>query len=205
MPDELIFAVGTGAGDAAAGNHTHSGAYERLDPELLTVGEETYSRAYVSLGSIAMTSQLLRITYFTARKTEDVSQVRMNSANAGAAATPTLVRVGIWTADANGALLAQVGATPNDTALLATSNTNYTKALSAPFTKTAGQRYGIGLLVVTATTVPQMAGFGVGMSAESAFAPKMSGAIAAQADLPASALAGGVSSNASRIYFALLP
>lgn len=27
MPDELIFGLGTGAGQAAAGNHTHSGAY----------------------------------------------------------------------------------------------------------------------------------------------------------------------------------
>lgn len=191
--------------EKSASTHAHSGAYELLDPDRLTVGEATYPRSQVSLGSIAMTSQTLRLSYFTARNTEDITQVVMNTANAAAAATPTLIRVGIWTADAAGALLAQVAATPNDTTLLASGTTEYTKALTAGFTKTLGQRYAVGLLVVTAQTVPQMAGHGVGMSASNARAPKISGAIAAQADLPATAAAGGVAANASRIWFALLP
>lgn len=173
---------------------------------VLTVGEGVYDRARVAANTIAMTSQLLRISYFTARKTETKVSVRMESGAVAAAATPTLVRVGVWTADDAGALLSQVAATPNDTALLAAATTSYTKAFSASYAQVAGTRYAVGLLVVTGATVPQMPGYsGVLLAASYGTSPRQSGFISAQADLPATAAAGGITNSTARLYFELLP
>lgn len=174
--------------------------------DLLTTGEETYHRGFVGTTQTTMTSQLLRLTYFTARKTESISQVRVMNGATAAGATPSLIRIGIWTADNAGALLSQVAATPNDTALLSVTFTDYTKALSAAFAKQAGQRYAVGLLVVTAAAAPQVCGGLLNMStAESGQSPRLSGTIGSSADLPATAAAGGVANNNNRVYFALLP
>jgi hypothetical protein len=176
------------------------------DPDALTTGEGVYSRALAGISTaLATGDQNLRLTYFTAKKTETITQVRVITGTT-AAVGATLIRIGVWTADAAGALLAQVAATPNDTALLAATNTAYTKAFSASFMKQTGQRYACGLLAVTAVTAPTMTGHATGIQAgEAGLSPKISGLIAAQADLPATAAAGGVAGSATRPYFVLLP
>lgn len=206
LPDRLLLGVGTGAGDAAAGNHAHSGAYEALNPDALETGESTILRGNAT-GQVTMTSGILRIAYFTARKSETVTQVRVGTSATAAGATPTLVRIGLWTADLDGALLAQVGATPNDTTLLAGTFTNYTKALSTSFVKTAGVRYAVGLLVVTAAAAPTVAGTpGIQASVEnSIIRPVLSSMKSAQADLPATLAAGALEQLTNRLYVAILP
>lgn len=172
----------------------------------VTSGEETVPRLNVVQNNTAMTSQLLRLVYVTAKKTETISQVKMWSGAVAAGATPSLIRVGIWTADNDGALLSQVGATPNDTALLVGTFASYTKALSASFTKQRGQRYGVGLLVVTAATAPQvMSGSGNLLNLMMATSPRIAAQVAAQGDLPASLAVGSLAASGNPLYFELLP
>lgn len=178
-----------------------------LTTQALTVGEATMPRD-LAFSSITMTSQSLRLAYFTALKTEAISQVRVITLGTAAGATPTVVRVGIWTTDGTGALLALVGSTPNDTALLASTNTAYTKALSAPFTKQAGQRYAAGLLVVTAAAAPTVGGLAQGGligSETTTVAPAVSALVGSQSDLPATVAAGGLTATTNRPYIVLLP
>jgi parallel beta-helix repeat protein len=176
-----------------------------LYSQLLTTGEANMPPDLAANGSIPTGNQSLRLRYFTARKTETISQVRVITGGTPAGATPTIVRIGIWTADLAGALIARVGATPNDTTLLAAGSTAYTKALSASFTKIAGQRYATGLLVVTAATAPVMWGLSL-PTPLAGTSPKRGGLIGGQADLPAAGVAAGSVSDAGNMpYIELLP
>lgn len=176
-------------------------------PDPLDTGEETFQRDLVTSNSVAtMTSQLLRLCYFTARKTETITQIKLYSGNTAAGATPTLVRAGVWTSDGTGALLSQVATTPNDTALLAGSLTDYSKSFSASFTKTAGQRYAVGLLVVTAATAPTIRSTNGNNSAGvTALSPRQCAQVSGQADLPSTLAAGSLTNTSARPFFVLAP
>lgn len=156
-------------------------------------GQETIPRMF-AVNNITQNSQTFRLTYFTARKSEAAANVVVTTTGTPAGATPTLIRFGLYSVAGNGDLTL-VASTPNDTTLLAVANTEYSKALSAPFALTAGNRYAFGALVVTAATAPTVAGFAqAGSAAMTARAPRMGGFMAAQTDLPASVASGSVSS-----------
>jgi len=175
--------------------------------DALVTGEETFSRALAATSNAILTgNEALRLCYFTARKTESISQVRVITGSTAAGATPTLIRIGVWTANGAGALLAQQAATASDTSLLAASATRYTKAFAAPFTKQRGQRYAVGILVVTAATLPTLVGHGTAIqAAEAGVDPMISAVVNGQADLPATVAAGSITGSANRPYFVLLP
>lgn len=176
-----------------------------FDLQRLTTGESTFPRDIATNAAVSMgSSGALRLVYFTAGKTEVITQVRMVSGGTAAGATPTLVRVGVWTSDATGALLSQVAATANDTTLLAGTNTAYTKAFASSFTKTAGQRYAVGLLVVTGAAMPTMSGT-TGLTTLTGQSPALSFQMSGQADLPSTAAVGSLAASGSRPYFELLP
>lgn len=169
----------------------------------VTAGETTIPR-HLAVASSSQTTQSMRLTYFTARKTESITTVGLTAGTA-AGATPTIIRIGIYSLDAsgNGTLVAS---TPNDTTLLATISTRYTKALSAPFTKVSGTRYAVGILVVTAFTVPTVIGWTSGAGyVMFAVAPRTTGLIAAQSDLPLSFTAGSVAASGSAGLVELIP
>lgn len=157
--------------------------------DFLTVGEETMPRFAIGSAGVTTASQRLMLSFFMARKTETTGQVVVQTGNVAAAATPTLVRVGVYQLDGsdNGTMVAS---TTNDTTLFAAAFTTYTKSLAASFTKTAGTRYALGILVVTAAATPQFYGTfsipsfsnGIGVGA----APRLAGVLSGQADLPAS-------------------
>jgi len=175
--------------------------------DLLSVGEETFSRRHVARTDVTITSGRMILSYFTARKSETTTKVRTMSGTNAAAATPTLCRVGLYSIDGAGAGTL-VAAVANDTTLWATSNTAYTSNLSASIAKTAGQRYAIGHLVVSATTMPNWLTGQVdsnGLRAEDAIAPRLNGYVGAQSDLPGSFTDAGVTGFSSPIYSALLP
>ncbi len=173
--------------------------------DLLAAGEETKPRVGgTSAANISLSTGTLRLTFFTARKTETVTQMRMYGGTA-AAATPSLVRFGVYTVAANGDLTL-VASTPNDTTLFSVASTANTKTFSVALAKTAGQRYAAAALVVTATTAPQVVGCVIGNSSgNSATAPRLSGALFSQTDLPSSISAGSVLIDASTPYAELLP
>lgn len=175
-----------------------------LTANLLTVGEENMLREFINTATVSQTSGVMRLTYFTARKTETTTQVRVLSGGTAAGATPTLCRIGLYSIDAAGAGTL-VAATASDTTLFAGANLAYTRAWAAPYNKVAGQRYAIGTLVVTAATAPTLCGHSVSNSAEAQVAPAIAAALTAQADLPASYAAGSLTSSSLRPYAALLP
>lgn len=175
-----------------------------LVADRIAPGEEVYDRHFVSSSAILSTTGELRLVYFTARKTEPVTQVRTISGGTAAGATPTVCRVGIYTEDASGNLTL-AGSIANDTTLWATQNTAYTSTLSAGFTKTAGQRYAVGLLVVTGATAPTYQGMGASLLAgESSQAPRISARFTGQTDLPGSVAVGSLATSPSMPYAVLL-
>lgn len=182
-----------------------SGYYEPPSSSWLTNGEETMPRDLVTGGSAATGTGNLRLTYFTARKTESISQIRVASGPTAAAATPTLIRMGIWIADLDGSLLSLVGNTASDLTLLATINTWYLKGLAAAFTKQRGVRYGVGLLVVTAAAAPTIYGTANGEAVMNARSPRLNAVVSGQADLPATLAAASLGGSTQRPYFELVP
>jgi hypothetical protein len=128
--DETLLAVIAGSGRA------------------LPSGETALMRSVAAANTVGTASGVLKLSYFTALKTETITQVRLYVGAVAAASTPTLCRIGIWSASDNGALTALVASTANDTTLLTgTTNSRRTKSLSASLSKTLGQRYAVGVLV----------------------------------------------------------
>lgn len=125
--------------------------------DLLTTGEFIPNRDLPVSGSVSHTTQTQAMAFFTARRTETINTLTFYTGTTAAAATPTLIRYGVWSVDAAGAGTL-VASTANDTTLLAATNTPYPKALSAAWSKTAGQRYAVGVLVVSSTTMPSYIG-----------------------------------------------
>lgn len=175
------------------------------DADDVAVGAQTVQRA-LAMSSISMTSGTLRLSYFTAPRSEQWTQVRMGSTGTAAAATPTLIRFGLYIVDATSGDLALAASTPNDTALFAAINTSYSRSLTAPINAVAGQRYAFGSLVVSAAAVPSVSGSAPLLAAtETAIAPRLCGFITSLTDLPASIAAGSIFPTGSRPYAVLLP
>lgn len=177
---------------------------------LLTVGEETTPRKYVAGNIAGPTSTDLRLSYFTARKSEAITQVRTYVGSTAAAATPTLCRIGIWTAGLDGALLALVGSTANDVALWSVVGLEYTTPLQTPWAKVAGQRYAWAPLIVTAGARPTFAGHtiasdGGGFRTESGRSPRITAVSAGNADLPTAVAVGGLGTSGIFYYASFVP
>jgi hypothetical protein len=170
----------------------------KLDPDLLTAGESSIPRKSVSGSGITLTTGTLRLSYFTARKTEAVTAIRIMGTAAYSGGTPTLIKLAAFTVAADGTLTC-VGVTANDTTLLSAGSTVYTKAFTAGFTKTAGTRYALGALVVTAFTGPNILGNAGVLAAEAATAPRICAIAGGQTDMPAvgGTVAPGVISDSS--------
>lgn len=173
---------------------------------LLTAGEEVIARdLYTSNAATTQASQVLRLVFFTARRTETITQVRSFTGTTAAAATPTLCRYGVYQVAADGGATL-VASTASDTTLFAAANTGYTRSFTVSFAKVAGQRYGLGILVVSAAAMPSYGGAAAILdNAESGRAPVLGATIAAQADLPGSFTAGQLTASGSRFYAVLLP
>jgi hypothetical protein len=162
----------------------------RIDP--LDVGEMVpCSRVLALSGSLAqpLLSGRLMLHYFTAEKTETVTGIETYTGGTAAAATPTLIRVGIYRIDAagNGTLVAS---TPNDLTLYATTYTAYLRTLTPSLAKVRGQRYAVAVLCVSAAAVPGIYSATQGGAAVSdtvlGRSPRIGGMWAGQADLPGS-------------------
>lgn len=169
-------------------------------------GESVCDRRLVAASATSLGSGTLQLTYFTAQASETINQLVVYAAGT-AAATVTLIRFAVYSVAANGDLTL-VASTANDTTLLAAAHTRYAKATSAPWSKTAGQKYAAGLLVVS-TTSPTTYAVSVQASAvvDNLFAqsPRLAGAVTGQTDLPASVAAGSISASRRIPYVEMLP
>ena len=167
--------------------------------------EEIFSRRYAVSTGIALTSQLLRLTYFTCRRTETTTTVRMSCGSTAAGATPTLARIGLYTIAANGDGTL-VASTANDTALFAATGTTYTKSWSVAYAKSVGQRLALGVLVVTAATAPQLSGIGGStMGTENAVLPRVAAQLSGQADLPSSFTDASLAVSGNAVFGVVAP
>jgi hypothetical protein len=170
--------------------------------------EEALPRWLTRDNTLAAISQQLRLSFFTAQKTELIQSVRFATGSTASGASPTLVRVGVYSVAGSDGMgdLTLVASTPNDTTLLQTINTRYAKNLSAPWSKVAGQRYAIGILVVTSVTAPTFITMQT-QSQASVFdvAPRLSAARSGQSDLPASINASNLVQVNGIIWFDMLP
>lgn len=133
------------------------------------------------------------LTFFRAPKSFTANNVQVACTTA-AGATPTLVRVGLYSVAANGDITL-IGSIANDTAIFAANNTAYTRALTAPVALQQGTWYATGLLVVTAAALPLALGISVAGGVTfvpTALAPRLAGTIAGQADLPGTVASASV-------------
>lgn len=168
--------------------------------ETLTVGEASMPRYCISTSAVAHTTGYLRLTYFTATKTETVTTVRYNVGATSAAATPTLVRFGLYLENAD-KTLTLVASTPNDTTCFSGGTfAAYTKAFSASYTKQKGQRYAIAVLIVSAFGMPSSYGNNAQVASAALNDPKISAAVPSQSDLPNSVSVGALGSTSNLYY-----
>jgi hypothetical protein len=183
----------------------YSTPYRQLP--ILAVGEESYPRSLIASAAVSSATGRLRITYWRAHKSETITSMRVYSGGTAAGAAPTLVQWGIYTVDPatwTATLAAQIA---NDVTLYAAANTPYTRALTAPWAKVAGQWYASTSLVITAAAAPTLTGIaGPGsIGPEWGVAEPMAAFLDGQVALPAGFTLAAVTASANAVWFAHYP
>lgn len=173
------------------------------EPNDIAVGESTIGRLHVSSSAVVISTGNIRMTHFTATKTETISQVQLSSGNTAAAATPTKIQLCVYSVADNGDMTL-LASTPNDTTLFAAANTIYTKSFSAPFQKNKGQRYAFGVFIETAVATPTFMG-AISFSQVTPIEPKLASFIGSQSAIPSSISNGSLLVSSQITYAALLP
>ena len=168
---------------------------EFLTGSALASGQETVPRVAMASTGLVTVAGSMRLTYFTARKSETCTKLRSVSGNTAAVGS-TLAKMGLYSVAANGDLTL-VASTANTTTLWSAASTTYEVATAAAYDLTKGARYAFAVLVVGATTAPTLAGAGTGLSTsgEHATAPRIGGTVTGQTDLPASVTAATLASS----------
>lgn len=167
-------------------------------------GISTFSRALLTgANQIGMISGMNFLTYFTAG--QDITVGNLNIANGtAAAATPTLCRAGIYSIDAATRAGTLIASSANNTALFSVANAFNNVPLTAPVALTRGQRYAVGICVVTAATPPALSGHAMIGGVTTAL-PRLSGYLSGQADLAANYADASLSASSGRAWTGLTP
>lgn len=178
-----------------------TGTLEAPSVVRVATGEEVIDRDAGSGVTAAGTSGQMLLSYFTAQKTEAWAKQRFWTAGTAAGATPTLIRAVAYKVESNGAHT-EIASSTSDTALLASANTAYDFTWDTPTSRTAGQRYAVGLLVVTSAAMPTMLGVQSSASNSQALLWGVDGRLASAysglTDLPASGFGSGPLGNTTR-------
>jgi GDSL-like lipase/acylhydrolase family protein len=181
--------------------------YNGYSGDEITVGQSTLQRiagcnsTTQALGS----SGTMRLTYFTAYRSETVTTIEAETGATAAAATPTLCRMGLYSVAANGDI-ALLSGCANDTTLFAGTGTVYNRALGASQALVLGKRYAVGVLVVTGAALPTFLGFSFGGSAAHLTrSPRKTAAVTGLSDLPASTVSGSLATSGSLLYGVVAP
>lgn len=175
------------------------------DPD--SPGVETMRRKEIASTTISILSGTLRLAFFTADRDELITKLIAMSGGTPAAATPTLVRYGLYSVASNGDLTL-VAASANTTSTFSAADTEYPLPLSSggglptSYVCQAGFRYALGTIVVSGTTTPTLRGQGAGVAANMARDPRQCAFLTGQTDLPTTISAGSLVNSASVIYMA---
>lgn len=144
-------------------------------------GIETMDRRVIATEATLSTG-VLDLMYFTPLQNISVSTVAFCTSSQAAGATPTRIRAAIYSTSGTD-ITAELANTTNDTSLFASTYTAYTKALSTTVNLVAGTQYALGLLVVSGSTMPKLAGCGIIVGA---LTPFVAGQVGGLSDLPSS-------------------
>lgn len=144
---------------------------------------------YPRIGSFTgtPTSGTVYLTMFTPTWTTTISSITAVSANI-ATTGASLIRFGLYTVSGNTATL--VARTASDPTIFSTTNTLYTRNLDttggfpANYTLTAGTRYALGIIVLASTPGNLQLAWSSVPATMSTLSPRITGAVAAQTDLP---------------------
>ena len=173
---------------------------------VVSSGEETMPRIGSMISTFGTATGVLRFSYFRSRKTEAITQMKVVTGGTAAAATPTLVRFGVYTVDLPTGDLTLAAAIANDTTLCASTNTSYTRTLTSTFNKKADTVYAAAFLIVTAATAPTMYATVWSLNAtERAVDQRPSAIVNSQTDLPSSVSNASLADASTGLYFHLLP
>lgn len=159
-------------------------------PDIPTTGEFVPDRELWDTNLSATASGMMLLSYFTARRSEDITTITTICGTTPAAATPTLCKVGVYS-EASSGDLTLVAQSANTTSMWASSNTAYAVSTTATFSKVAGQRYACAMICVTGGALPTLVGkggFGIAAVGTQWFStsPRLFASITGQTDLPAS-------------------
>jgi len=179
---------------------------DRSNGNALAVGEEVYTRERADSSTGVVNTQALRLAYFTARKPQTTTKVRVRSGTTAAGATPTLCRVGLYLIDGAGDGT-RVASILNDTSLFNLASTGFTRDWSVPYVMIAGQRYALGILIVTTAATPTLCGYtyATSMDEEGAMTPRLTGRLNTQTDLPVAFADASLATTINRYYGVILP
>lgn len=180
------------------------------DSEQPYVGETAPDRSAWISANVPLTSQQIRFTYITARKSEIINTLSTFTGATAAGATPTLCRVGVYSVDSKNGNLTLMAACANDTALWNAPNARFDKSLTTPWRKQAGTRYALACLCVSVAALPVLQGGGSGstttvISDLMNLEPRLVAALSGQADLPASVASASLISSTPKPGFLALP
>lgn len=168
----------------------------------LLVGESTMSRRYIT-GSGATTTGTMVLGFFTARRTESITQVRTTTGSTAAVGS-TLSRIAMFSVDSAGNLYL-IASTANDATLWTAANTAYTETFSSSVNVVRGSRYAVGLLTVGASTAPSFLGSTTCPAAEAFLPPMLSAQVPSLSDLPSSVVAANLAACSLTPYIAVMP
>lgn len=209
LDDPLYFAKDTGLlyrwdvdSYVPVGVPTNWDAIDTDKRDDLVLGDSTVPRRNID-GSGVSAAGTMTLAYFTARKTEAITQVRTVTA-AQAQVAPTLSRIAVYAVDDAGNLLL-VASTSSDTALWTLANTAYTSTFSASWNKIRGQRYAVGVLTVGASTAPSFIGTASVPASEAFLSPALSAKVVGLSDIPSTVLVANLAATAVIPYGVLLP
>lgn len=208
--DLLGDANATSVADHVAATDPHGDrAFARRRDPFSQIGVNPLPSMWLASASVALSSGSLQGMYFYADTSDSVTDLACVITTA-AGATPTLSRLGVWTADpATGHLLALAASTTNDTALLTSTGTRSsaisggTQVTGGAWTPVVGQFYMAGVLCVTAASDPTFvtnANLGSAFVSNISFAGSpnpMTFSVTGQTDLPAS-VSSGINNNMTR-------
>jgi len=141
----------------------------------------------VGNSSAALTNGTVYLSFFTPLWNVTISSLTVVSANTAASGT-TLARIGLYTFD--GTTVTLVARTASDLTLLGTTNTLYNRSLDviggypANYTLVAGQRYALGVIWTGVTSPTVYTAYNAVPGIISSLAPRISGAVPTQVDLP---------------------
>jgi hypothetical protein len=202
--NELDTAVSANAAAIAANTAEVTRLRNAAEGDLLR-GIVPLDRRNIAAQTTIATGRLL-LGYATSRENLTLTKMRFMMGTTAAGATPTLVKLGIYREETDKSITL-LGQTANDPTMCNTINAAVERPLAVAVPVTAGTRYAVTFIIVTAAAAPGLLG-SVNQSAagaEMVLAPRVCGTVTSQTDLPATVAAGSIGVSNVLYYMAAIP